>query len=330
MTDNENMRRSVEAPIATRMALKDVSAADFTVADASIDAVLRRHVKQEYDTDDPAWLEHETKEISTRRLGIRRWLRRIMMRGRNAREQAEVRSSYEEHWNNAPTADHIASMDDRMLAVRWHRRGMLVAPQALRQVHMLYLMRAIQMVQPRRVLEVGCGNGNVVLTLAARFPGIAFAGIELTISGIAAAREVQMLPELPASMVDGSPEPLLDMTAHRTVNLQRGDAGELPFPDRSYDFVYTRLALEQMEQIREKALGEITRVAGNAVVLIEPWRDYNLTDPGHAYIRRMGYFTGKAMDLEKYGFKVVMSTEDIPQKVQFNAGPVVAVRAREI
>lgn len=312
---------------AVRRGLKDISAADFTVADASIEAVLRRHVRQEYDIGDPAWLEHQAKEISNRRLGVRRWLRRILASNRNAREQGEVRESYEKHWNNAPTSDHIANMDDRVLAVCWHRRGLLVAPQALRQVHMLYLMQAIQAVQPRRVLEVGCGNGNVVLTLAARFPSIAFAGIELTTAGIAAAREVQALPELPAGLVEGSPKPLLDVTAHRTVDLRVGDARSLPFPDRFFDLVYTRLALEQMEQIREEALREITRVAGTAVVLIEPWREYNRIDPGRAYIRRMSYFRGKIGHVEKYGFKVVLSTDNIPQKVQFNAGPVVAIRA---
>lgn len=306
----------------------EASAADLAVADSAIDAVLREHVRQEYDIADPAWLEHEAKEVSTRRLGVRRWLRRLLSMGRNAREQTNVRSGYETHWHQAPSLEqYVAGLNARVLAVRWRRRGMLVEPQALRKVHMLYLMKAIQVLQPRRVLEVGCGNGNVVLTLAARFPQIAFAGVELTAAGVEVAREVQAMPELPASMVKGSPEPLLDPTAHRKVDLRVGDARALPFADRSFDLVYTRLALEQMEQIRVEALREITRVAANAVVLIEPWRDYNLTDPGRAYIRRVGYFTGRIDDLKKYGFKNAMATGDIPQKVQFNAGPVVALRA---
>lgn len=305
----------------------EVSAADLAVPDSAIDAVLREHVRQEYDIADPAWLQHEAKEISARRLDLRRWLRRLISMGRNAREQTDVRSGYEAHWHQARSLEqYVAGLNDRVLAVRWRRRGMLVEPQALRKVHMLYLMRAIEVLQPRRVLEVGCGNGNVVLTLAARFPGISFTGVELTDSGVAVAREVQALPELPASMVRGSPEPLQDLTAHRFVDLRVGDARALPFADRSFDLVYTRLALEQMEQIRNQALREITRVADHAVVLVEPWRDYNLTDPGRPYVRRVGYFTGRIGDLKKLGFLEVMSTVDLPQKVQFNAGPVVAVR----
>ena len=113
---------------------------------------------------------------------------------------------------------------------------------------------------------------------------------------------------------------------HRRVELMVGDARTLPFPDRAFDLVYTRLALEQMEQIREAALREIARLAARAVVLIEPWRDFNQRDPGRAYVRRMGYFAGHVADLRRLGFEVKLSTADIPQKVQFISGPVAAVR----
>jgi SAM-dependent methyltransferase len=301
--------------------------ADFEIADAAIDAVLSGNVRQAFDIADPVWKEHAAKEISTRRLGVRRWLKRLLRRGRNAREQTEVQSGYETHWTLAPTVEkYIADLNDRVIAVEWRNKGFLVAPQVLRQVHMLYLMRAIEVLKPRRVLEVGCGNGNIVLTLAARFPNIRFSGVELTSNGVAVAKAVQALAELPSSFVDSAPEPLLDVTAHRTAELQVGDASALPFSDNSFDLIYTRLALEQMEQIREKALKEIARVSSHAVVLIEPWKDYNLRSPGRDYIRRMGYFAARIADMKKFGFKVIMSTGEIPQKVQFNAGPVIAIR----
>lgn len=300
---------------------------DFAVDDSHVESVIDRYIREEFDIGDPAWQERAAKEISNRRLGLREWLRRMIVQGCNAREQTDVRNGYEAHWCLAESLEqYVASFNDRTLAVQWRRRGMSVAPQVLRQVHLLYLMRAIETLQPRRVLEVGCGNGNVILTLAARFPQVAFSGIELTSAGVAVARAVQKLPEIPAIFVDSSPEPLRDLTAHGAVDLRVGDARALPYPDRFFDLVYTRLALEQMEQIRKQALNEIGRVAGRGVALIEPWRDYNLTDPGRAYIRRTGYFTGRIRDLGKLGFKVVLSTADIPQKVQFNAGPVIAIR----
>lgn len=43
-------------------------------------------------------------------------------------------------------------------------------------------------------------------------------------------------------------------------------------------------------------------------------------------VRRMGYFRARTADLTRLGFRVVFANRDIPQKVQFNSGPVVALR----
>ena len=307
--------------------VQGLGAADFSVPDAAITAVLDRNVRREFTLGDPEWQAEMLKAIGNRRLGIRRWLRRMLLGHGNAREQLDVRSGYEQHWENlAKVEDYVAGLNDRTLVVRWRERGMILAPQALRQSHLLYLMKAILAVRPRRVVEVGCGNGNIILTLAARFPEVEFAGVELTESGVMAARAVQAQDQLPESFVASSPEPLADLTAHRRIDLWVGDASALPFPDRSFDLVYTRIALEQMEQLRKQALREITRVSAKAVVLIEPWRDFNQTGVGRAYVRRMGYFAGRAADLKKYGFAPVLVTDDLPQKVQFSAGTVVALR----
>ena len=81
-----------------------------------------------------------------------------------------------------------------------------------------------------------------------------------------------------------------------------------------------------MEEIRNQAMEEVARVAAKALVLIEPWRDFNIGGPGRDYIRRQGYFAAKARHLERFGFAVVYASDDIPQKVQFSSGPVVALR----
>lgn len=307
---------------------ENLTATNFEIDDLVIAELLARHTKQKFNILDPIWKQLAQKEISSRRLGIRRWLKRMLSSGRNAREQTEVQSGYEVHWNLVDSVDkYISDLNDRTLAVEWRECGYIVAPQVLRQAHMLYLMRAIEVLKPKRVLEVGCGNGNVVLTLAARFPSIEFAGLELTRNGVAIGQAVQELSELPSSFVQSAPEKLIDITAHQAVTLQVGDASAMPFPSNSFDLVYSRLALEQMEQVREKALKEIARVTKRAVVLIEPWRDYNQKSPGRDYIRRMGYFSAKISDMRKFGLTVIMDTQNIPQKVQFNAGPIVAVKS---
>ncbi len=307
-----------------------IGSADFAVPDDAIEAALRRHVRKTFDVGDLAWREELAKAIGTRRLGLRRSLRRVFASSRNARDQSDVRAGYEGHWEQMGALErYVVGLDERTLCAVWQNRGMHLAPQALRQSHLLYLMRAIEVLTPRHVLDVGFGNGNIILVLAARFPGVAFNGVELTGSGLAIARAMQSQIALPPSFAERSPEPLQDLTAHRGVELSIGNARALPFPDRAFDLVYTRLALEQMEAIRRHALREIARVAGRAVVLLEPWRDFNLRDPGRAYIRRQGYFSARISDLTNYGLEVMFSTADLPQKVQFNSGPVVAMRVAD-
>ena len=300
---------------------------EFAIDDSLIDSLIAPHIREEFRISDPAWRERAALGISNRTLGKRQWLRRMIHMGRNAAEQIDVRKAYETHWTSAESLEqYVEGLNGRSLAIEWRQRGLIASPQILRQVHILYIMNAIETIDAKKVLEVGCGNGNTILTLAARFPQVSFSGIELTASGIKVAQDIQKLAELPPGVTNNSPLPARDLSAHQKVDLRVGDARVLPYPDRSFDLVYTRLALEQMEQIREKALDEITRVAGRAIVLVEPWRDYNMSKHARAYIRRAGYFAGRTKHLDKLGFQVVFETQDIPQKVQFNAGPVVAIR----
>ncbi len=309
------------------VALATLGTESFVVPDRAIEEVLRCYTRRTFDTTGPEWQEERARSISTRRLGLRRWLSRLLVSGRNARNQGEVRSGYETHWTQKDALErYVIGQEERVLTVAWRHRGMQVAAQVLRHVHLLYLMRAIEALEAKSVLEVGFGNGNMVLTLAPLFPEVAFSGVELTQSGLAIAQALQAQPVLPASFAGCAPSPPRDLTAHRRVDLRIGDARALPFPDQYFDLVYTRLALEQMEAIRHEALREVTRVARRAVVLIECWRDFNRDGPGRDYVRRQGYFAGQVADLENHGFRVVLATDDLPQKVQFSSGPVIGLR----
>ena len=100
--------------------------------------------------------------------------------------------------------------------------------------------------RPRRVLEVGCGEGIVLATLAARLPGTRFDGLELDETSLAQAR---------ARCPDA--------------RLVRGDACELPFEARSFDLV---VCLEVLEHLPEpaRALRELRRVARAGCLLSVP------------------------------------------------------------
>lgn len=100
--------------------------------------------------------------------------------------------------------------------------------------------------RPRRVLEVGCGEGLVIQSLSRRLPATRFDGVELDAGALARAKA--LCPE---------------------ACCMRGDLHALPFRDRAYDLV---LCLEVLEHLAEPglALQEIRRVSGGGCLLSVP------------------------------------------------------------
>lgn len=106
--------------------------------------------------------------------------------------------------------------------------------------------RLVEAHRPRRVLEVGCGEGIVLEYLSARVPGARFDGVEL--DGQALVRGRVRCP---------------------TAALVQADAAQLPFHNGSYDLV---LCLEVLEHLAEpeRALRELRRVSARGCLLSVP------------------------------------------------------------
>ena len=114
---------------------------------------------------------------------------------------------------------------------------------------------ALPATSPRRILEVGVGEGEVTARIASRWPDATIVGLDLPD------------PELAAHWVGRGFAPLF------------GDIGRLPFRDHEFDLV---LAIEVLEHVPfpELALAELARVARRDVVVSVPrepiWRAANL------------------------------------------------------
>jgi SAM-dependent methyltransferase len=104
--------------------------------------------------------------------------------------------------------------------------------------------------RPRGVLEVGCGEGAVIESLAGRLPAVRFHGVELDPAALRRGRA-----RCPA------------------VSFLQADACALPFPARSYDLV---LCLEVLEHLPEpeRALRELRRVARHGCLVSVPHEPY--------------------------------------------------------
>jgi ubiquinone/menaquinone biosynthesis C-methylase UbiE len=98
-------------------------------------------------------------------------------------------------------------------------------------------------IQPdQRILEIGCGTGNLAILIKRLHPGAEVIGIDPDSKALARAQRKAGREAL-------------------TVQLDRGFAEELPYPDASFDRVLSALMFHHLEtEEKEKALDEARRV----------------------------------------------------------------------
>ncbi len=261
---------------------------------------------------DRAWSEH----IWKRRRRMLRWFakRRLGRVPKNERNDAAVKDEYESVWGRGFERYQLHP-DVHAKPWTWRRRRYWANSVGATRFRQAILSRIVERVQPKRILEVGCGNGINLILLACRFPEIEFTGLELTSAGHDAAIDFQRRNEvLPAPMQAFAPLPLVDPTAFRRIRFVQGSAADLPFSDGAFDLTLTVLALEQMERIRGQALAEIARVTVGHAFLLEPFREFNSS--GWRLLNRMrrDYFAGRINDLPRYGLQPAFAVDDYPQE----------------
>ena len=232
------------------------------------------------------------------------------------RTQAYVERSYDKTFADRPwPATHGAPPDPKPTWAAWGDDGLVVRRYGLGRVHLLAMARIIRALGARRVLEVGSGTGINLFVLAALLPEVAFAGVELTETGVAQARNVVAAETLPADLADYCPAPVADMGAQRRLDIRRGNALDLPFEAGAFDLVFTRQALEQMDMIRAPVLRQIARVARGHVLLVEPFADANRDALRRTYVAAKDYFSLPVAGLEAFGIAPVLATRAFPQNI---------------
>lgn len=294
---------------------------DLGITDSEIGVTLEPFVVERFSTGDPKWTRLAAENA---RLQRRKRLKRQLIGWLpwKQRGQARIEFAYNRIWEKCPVEFQITD-GSPVVPCLWRRAGMLARVIAIKRVHLLFFMRVINRFKPTSVLEVGCGNGLNLFILAGRFPEVRFTGVDFTWNGPASAQALRMLPQLPDAVRTFAPEPLIDVNPSDRIAVVQGNAASLPFPDHSFDLVFTCLALEQMEEIRTKALTEIRRVVRLCTAMIEPFREWNESGPQRDYVVANSYFTGQIADLPSFGLIPLLATADIPCKLTFRSGLVV-------
>jgi SAM-dependent methyltransferase len=290
---------------------------DLTIAPEAIEAVIDPYVVARYAHDDPEWraivdgLDRKT---------LKR-MERFGDSGPQVRGRDLVEDKYGTIWRRSVEEELTSS---RPTPFEWSHGGFVAHSIVRKRIHQLLLVRVFEALRPKEALEVGCGNGLNLLLLSGHFPAVTFAGLELTSAGAHAARALTQGAILPDAVRAFAVARLHDPAAHRRVSIVQGSAEHLPFAAGSVDVIFTVLALEQMRSIQHAALSELRRVASGHVVMIEPFHDWNVDGLRRRYITASDYFDARVDELKAYGLEPVFVMSDVPNKVLFHVGLVVA------
>ncbi len=301
---------------------------DLGLSHAEIMAVFTPFVAQELRPEDAPWrAELNRRHHTIGRQLLKKWLLGWLPRYR--RNEKTIIREYDKAWQLSEY-DHYALNKPlvRISPWQWQDRCFLASDVGATRFRQLFLIRLLEQLKPRRLVEIGCGNGINLLLLAGYFPDIEMTGLELTQQGHHAALQFQQQTCLPEAMQSYAPLPLADLTAFRRIRFIQGSAAELPFATDHFDVVLTILALEQMEALRHRALREIARVTGKWALLFEPFRDVNDQGWARYNILRRGYFQGRIGELQRYELNPLWACTDFPQETFLKTCAVLVQKAR--
>jgi ubiquinone/menaquinone biosynthesis C-methylase UbiE len=294
---------------------------------SELGALCAPFIMREVNGEDREW----SSALAKRRRKINWWyLRRLLFSWmpQRQRTEANIKKQYAVNWGNFDFSSYDPKLKEPPINLWvWGKRRLFARVRVGARLRQYLLVKVLESIKPRRVLEVGSGNGINLLLLSGRFPEVEFHGIELTEHGVAAARSVQAEPSFPGNLRAFSPFPIKDEEAYKRVTFHQGTAAKLPFADGEFDLVYTCAAVEQMNRIRDDALSEIARVSSGHAFFYEPFHDVNQSGLSRRYVLARDYFRGRIGELMRYGLEPLWATNDLPQKVNNN---ICAVYCRKI
>jgi demethylmenaquinone methyltransferase/2-methoxy-6-polyprenyl-1,4-benzoquinol methylase len=180
--------------------------------------------------------------------------------------EREVRAMFTHIAERYDWFDHVASLGNDYL---WRPRALWT------------LARFRESAPVRRILDVGCGTGDLTRLAARQFPGAAVVGIDFTAAMLARARARTGREGVGARVEYG-----------------RASALRLPFPDASFDVAMSAFVVRNLPTL-STALGEFRRVLrpGGTLLTLE------ITEPAsplfrsifHAYFDRVVPTLGAAV-----------------------------------
>jgi len=183
-----------------------------------------------------------------------------------------------------------------------------------------YVFKFLKEKQPTKVLEVGSGNGINLCLFSIFFDRIIFEGVDISDQGVKNSNLLKT-KKLDDDFFQGWPIPAKRKKSNN-INFYEYNAEKLKYKDKEFDFVYSILALEQMNDIKHKVIDEMTRVSSKYVCFVEPFIEYNRSLLCFLHHRGSKYFSYRINDLEKHKLKVIKVYDYHPNKVTLGVAAV--------
>jgi len=227
---------------------------------------------------------------------------------------------YNKSWNKKDNKKWFSPKEN--LTIHYHNQKKVLASSGLTQrIWQNIIIKKIMEIRPKNILEVGSGNGINSFLIASCFKNIKITGIDFSNNGIIKSNELLKTKKFDKNFY----QPLkfkFNKKKINNLNFMKMNAKNLKFTNGSFDFIFTILALEQMNGIHLQVIKEIKRCAKKHIILIEPFKNLNLKGLSYLHHKSNDYLNLNYKDLECANFKINEYQYKYPNKISLNVGMV--------
>ncbi len=247
---------------------------------------------------------------------------KFYIRSFNKTISPEIREKiYDDAWQNDINDFKFWFNKEKRTQLFSYENNMFIACGGLTQrIWQYYIFKILKEINPKKVLEVGSGNGINLCLLSSYFETIDFKGIDISSIGIEKANKLK-INSLNDNFFAGWPIKPLNYKVGNA-SFEKANALKINFKDNEFDFVFSILALEQMDDIKYKVINEMIRVSSKYICFVEPFIEYNKSLLKIFHHRGSKYFSYKIKDLEKHNLKILQVFDDHPNKVTLGVAAI--------
>ena len=240
------------------------------------------------------------------------------------RSQIFTKERYERIWNEDQIIRHF-DINSNIFYLHKFKNVFLAHACLTTKIQQFLILKKVKELNPKSVLEIGCGSGITLKLLSDLFIEINFYGIDQSVEGIKYAKKLK-IQTLNPIFKEKLNFQFNDLENNANLKLDVQDASSLNFNDKNFDIVFSNLALEQMDNIKYKVLSEIKRVAKNYIIFIEPFKNLNSFGLKYLHHKSKQYFSLNYKDLEDENFEIIDFVDQLPTLLSLNYGMLVLKR----